>query len=90
MNTTKSTVLNVKTSELLNQYYVTLETYGTTQCSDYPGGNRTQFQHLKGTDKNSGQVSFDWSVQDRSAICAEKAQVQSPEQVDIVYGTQPN
>ena len=29
VNTTKSTTLHVKTSEPLNQYYVTLETYNT-------------------------------------------------------------
>ena len=58
-------------------------------CTDYPNTNLTAFTNLRGYDKNLGKVDFNWQVQDRSAICAEKAHVVSPDHVDIVYGTTP-
>jgi hypothetical protein len=39
MTTGQSTVLKVQTQETLSVYYISLETYSISQCSDYPTGS---------------------------------------------------
>lgn len=84
LNTGKSTTLLVNTTEILNQYYVTLETYGIQQCSDYPTGSTT-FKNLTAFDAN-GRVNLQWSIQQQDPTCRETALVQSKD-IEIKYHT---
>jgi hypothetical protein len=85
VSTRKSTTLRVKTTEILNQYYVTLETYGITQCTDYPNGNTT-FTNLRAVNAN-GPVNFQWSIQQQDSTCGEQAAEVSPQEIVIKYHT---
>ncbi len=85
IDTGNSTTLNVRTSEVLNQYYVTLETYGISTCSDYPSGNTT-FANLKAR-SDVGPVAFNWQIQQRDPSCRETALDESKTEIVIKYHT---
>lgn len=80
-----STTLLVKTKEVLNQYYVTLETYNIARCTDYPVGNTT-FWNLKARNAN-GPVNFQWSIQQQDGTCGERATELSQQEIVIKYRT---
>lgn len=85
LRTGKSTVLRVSTQEVLNEYFVTLETYNIASCADYPDGGSTLFTGLYATD-SAGPVPLQWDIDQLDGTCNENAVVVNQTAVAIQYG----
>jgi hypothetical protein len=84
MTTGQSTLLKVQTEEQLGIYYISLETYGTSQCSDFPTGS-IPYTQLALRNQAGQKVTPQWSDDQIDPACGTKVTVNSPSSISIDF-----
>lgn len=84
MTTGQSTVLKVQTQETLSVYYISLETYSISQCSDYPTGS-IPYSELALRNQAGQKVTPTWNADRIDPECGTTVAVSSPTAVSINF-----